>query len=176
MSDIFISYARADNQQAALLAEQFIQNGWSVWWDREIPPGRSFDEVIEEALNAAKCVVVIWSRQSVASRWVKTEAAEGAARGVLVPVLMKGVKIPLEFKRIEAADLSDWRGNASHPEFTHLIRTIDSLLADAAKPNPAHTPEPEQSQIKSNRAKSGMITGLILAAVTGGLVLLSMNR
>lgn len=176
MSDIFISYARADSQQAALLAEKFIQNGWSVWWDREIPPGRSFDEVIEEALNAAKCVIVIWSQQSVASRWVKTEAAEGAARGVLVPVLIEGVKIPLEFKRIEAANLSDWRGNTSHPEFSHLIRTIDSLLTDAAKPNPAQISEPEPSLIKRNGAKSWLLGGLMVVAAMAGLSLIYMNR
>jgi hypothetical protein len=56
MSDIFISYAREDRDKAKALAELCQQQDWSVWWDRRIPPGRSFDEVIEEALGAAKCV------------------------------------------------------------------------------------------------------------------------
>lgn len=117
MSDIFISYARADKDRAELLAEAFSRQGWSVWWDREIPPGKSFDETIENALNSARCVIVLWSKDSVSSRWVKTEAAEGAARGILVPVLIDKVRIPLEFKRIEAADLFDWRGDSPHSEF-----------------------------------------------------------
>ena len=62
MSDIFISYAREDRDKAKALAELFQHQDWSVWWDRNIPPGRSFDEVIEEALGAAKCVVVLWSK------------------------------------------------------------------------------------------------------------------
>ncbi|SDI00835.1 toll/interleukin-1 receptor domain-containing protein [Nitrosomonas sp. Nm132] len=107
MSDIFISYARADKERAELLAEVFSRQGWSVWWDREISPGKSFDETIETALNSARCVIVLWSKDSVSSRWVKTEAAEGAARGILIPVLIDKAQIPLEFKRIEAADLSD---------------------------------------------------------------------
>lgn len=134
MGDIFISYARADKQQATLLAEKLIEQGWSVWWDREIPPGKSFDETIENALNSAKCIIVLWSQNSTSSRWVKTEAAEGAERGILVPVLIDKANIPLEFKRIEAADLSDWRGKPSHPEFNHLLKTIDKLLSNVATP------------------------------------------
>ena len=61
MSDIFISYARPDRDRARQMAEALEQRGWSVWWDHEIPPGRNFDDVIEEALGAASCVVVLWS-------------------------------------------------------------------------------------------------------------------
>src|SRR5262245_13821633 len=132
MSDIFISYARADRQKAELLANAFSQKGWSVWWDREIPPGKSFDETIENALNSARCVIVLWSKDSVSSRWVKTEAAEGEARGILVPALIDKVKIPLEFKRIEAADLSDWHANSPHSEFDQLLETVASILRGSA--------------------------------------------
>jgi TIR domain len=132
MSDIFISYARADKEKAELLANAFSQKGWSVWWDREIPPGKSFDEVIENALNSARCVIVLWSKDSVSSRWVKTEAAEGAARGILVPALIDNVQIPLEFKRIEAADLSDWHGDSSHAEFAQLLRTVGGMVGGSA--------------------------------------------
>jgi len=34
---------------------------------RSIPPGRSFDEVIEEALGAEKCLVVLWSKNSAST-------------------------------------------------------------------------------------------------------------
>ena len=103
MADIFISYARADRPRAEQLAQALERDGWSVWWDREIPPGRSFDEVIEEALAQARCVIVVWSEASVRSEWVKTEAAEAAARRILVPILADGARIPLEFRRIQAA-------------------------------------------------------------------------
>jgi hypothetical protein len=46
MPDVFISYASADRDRARLIAEVLATKGWSVWWDREIPPGKSFDEVI----------------------------------------------------------------------------------------------------------------------------------
>lgn len=139
MSDIFISYASADKARAELLAEAFSRRGWSVWWDREIPPGKSFDETIETALNAARCVIVLWSKASVSSRWVKTEAAEGAARGILIPALIEKVQIPLEFKRIEAADLSDWCGDSPHSEFDQLLTTVAGLIGGNALPDTRQT-------------------------------------
>ena len=67
MSDIFISYASDDEAETKKLAHALESQGWSVWWDRSIPVGQSFDVVIEEALDESKCVVVIWSKVSVKS-------------------------------------------------------------------------------------------------------------
>jgi hypothetical protein len=147
MSDIFISYARADKDKAELLANAFSRNGWSVWWDREIPPGQSFDETIENALNSARCVVVLWSKHSVSSRWVKTEAAEGAERGTLVPAMIDHAPIPLEFKRIEAADLSDWQGELSHREFDQLLKSVAARIAGTA-------PAPKMRAALGNEVRS----------------------
>jgi hypothetical protein len=55
-SDKFISYASSDRDRARTIAERLSAAGYSVWWDRTIPPGGVFDEVIQEALDAAKCV------------------------------------------------------------------------------------------------------------------------
>jgi len=124
MSDIFISYAREDRDKAKALAELFQQQDWSVWWDRNIPPGRSFDEVIEEALSEAKCVVVLWSKNSASSDWVKGEAAEALHRKILVPVRVESVNVPLEFRRLQTVDLSDWKGDAGHPELGGFLDAV----------------------------------------------------
>jgi hypothetical protein len=166
MSDIFISYARADREKAGRLAGAFSQKGWSVWWDREIPPGQSFDETIETALAAARCVVVLWSASSVASRWVKTEAAEGAERGILVPVLIEAVKIPLEFKRIEAADLSRWQSDLSDPEFEQLMRTVAALIEGKAPVRPKQIP----LVVQARSSRSWNIYSALAGAVIGGIV------
>jgi TIR domain len=175
MSDIFISYARADKARAELLAEAFSRQGWSVWWDREIPPGKSFDETIENALNSARCVIVLWSKDSVSSHWVKTEAAEGAARGILVPALIDKVPIPLEFKRIEAAELSDWQGDSPHAEFDQLLQTVASILGGSA-------PTEIKQMLTNTKWRSrhwwktlpGVLaaTGGVITAVAGLLVML----
>ncbi len=126
--NIFISYASPDRPTAEALANALMKEGWSVWWDRTIPPGKSFDEVIEAALSAAKCVIVLWSKASVASDWVKVEAADAAKRRILIPALIEEVTIPLEFRRIQSASLVDWRGASPHPGFDALIGSVASIV------------------------------------------------
>ena len=153
MSDIFVSYASADRDRARAIAQALTEHGWSVWWDRTIPPGKQFDEVIEEALDAARCVVVLWSKASVASTWVKTEAAEAMRRKILVPVLIEDVKIPLEFRRLQAADLSRWNGEKAHEELQKFFASIDTnvgegTLVTAAPEAPRAAPPPPQPVVQ----------------------------
>jgi len=136
VSDVFLSYASADRERAAAVAEALGVCGYSVWWDRTIPPGRVFDEVIQEALTAAGCVVVLWSRTSASSNWVKTEAAEGASRHLLVPAVIDDVLIPIEFRRIQAANLRDWTGDLSDPEFEGLVQSVERLSRSAGQAAP----------------------------------------
>jgi formylglycine-generating enzyme required for sulfatase activity len=129
MSDIFLSYASADVHRVGPLIEALERHGWSVWWDRTIPPGKRFHRVIEEALAAARCVVVVWSRASVDSDWVLSEAEEGRHRDILVPILIDdGVRIPLGFRQIQAARLVDWHGTEPHQEFEKVVLAVMNLL------------------------------------------------
>ncbi len=128
MSDIFISYASEDKGRVQALARAFEQKGWSVWWDRRIPVGRSFDEVIEEALDASKTVVVVWTQTSVKSQWVKNEAREGLRRRVLFPVMLEAVKLPLEFRDVQAAHLMDWQLGQDHAGFDQFLDDLAHKL------------------------------------------------
>ena len=168
MAEIFISYASADRERARLLAEGLQHQGWSVWWDREIQPGRAFDDAIEEALNAARCVIVLWSAASVHSDWVKAEAAEAAEKRVLVPALIEGVKIPLQFRRFQAADLTAWTGSATDPGFARLAASVGQLLGRQAAAAPlVMAPERRGERRFDARWKvaAAAIVVLILAAL-----------
>ena len=147
MSDIFISYAREDRPSAERLAGALEAQGWSVWWDRAIPAGKTFDEVIEKAINAARCVIVLWSKESVPSRWVRTEAEEGARRDVLVPVLIEEATIPLAFRRIQAADLTGWGGDQAAPAFEQLVGDLAMILG----PSPLAKEEKQRRQPEEER-------------------------
>ncbi len=107
MSDIFISYAREDRKNAKVIAEAIEKQGFAVWWDRKIPPGKTFDDVIRQALNIAKCVVVLWSKKSVNSDWVLEEANIGKIRNILVPAKIDPVELPLGFSRMEQLRIPD---------------------------------------------------------------------
>lgn len=128
MADIFISYSRQDRPKAVLLEKVLSNSGWTVWFDRSISAGRDFDEVIQEELNKARCVIALWSKTSVDSRWVKTEASIGVDRQILIPVLLENVDIPLEFKRIQAVDLVDWDGSIESELLKKLEDDISALI------------------------------------------------
>lgn len=128
MSDIFISYASEDREKARQLAEVLNQQGWSVFWDRIIPTGKTFHLVIEEELDSARCVIVLWSKVAVTSDWVIAEAEEGRKRKVMLPTMLEQVKVPLAFRLIQASDLSGWHGENSHPELEKLVGDVGGLI------------------------------------------------
>jgi formylglycine-generating enzyme required for sulfatase activity len=129
MADIFISYASEDRERASRIASVLESCGWSVWWDRKIVAGQAFDEAIERELEAAKCVIVLWSQESIDSEWVKNEAAVASERGVLVPALIDRVKLPLEFRRRQTADMVGWDGNTSQEGFQALCNGVAAKVA-----------------------------------------------
>jgi hypothetical protein len=128
MSEIFISYASEDRPRAKIIAEALEHQGYSVWWDVDIPPGKTFDNTIKVELDSAKCIIVLWSWKSVLSDWVKEESSEGVKRKILIPVLIDDVEIPLGFKRIQAARLIDWSGTLPNPEFDILLKSVKELV------------------------------------------------
>jgi hypothetical protein len=136
VSDIFISYASVDRPRVKPLVDALHQRGWSVWWDRKIPPGKTWSQVLEAALNNARCVIVLWSRDSIQSEWVLLEADEAKCRRILIPALLDKVTIPLPFRRIQAANLVDWNGVLPHAEFDELAGAVAEVLLDSGPQSP----------------------------------------
>lgn len=128
MSDIFISYADKDRSETEKLASALESEGWSVWWDRSIPVGKSFEDIIEEALDEAKCVVVIWSKNSVKSQWVRAEVAEAKRQGKLFPLNIDGSNPPLIYRGLQTADFRSWSGEAAGFVFKQLTTAIRGYI------------------------------------------------
>ena len=129
MPDIFVSYAREDHEWVGLFTRRLREaGGWDIWWDLRLLPGEQFDNVIEHTLDQARCVIVIWSQHSVGSRWVRSEAREGALRGTLVPLSIGGVRPPLEFQSFETPDMSTWRGDAANTDFTEIVHVVRQAI------------------------------------------------
>jgi eukaryotic-like serine/threonine-protein kinase len=135
VADIFLSYSSADRLWIARFAKVLVERGWSVFWDRQIPVGKQFDQVIEHELDAAKCVIVLWSHSSISSNWVKEEAEEGARRGVLCPVLIEDVRVPMGLRRFQTARLIDWQEGVPHPELDQLMQEVANAVARKSKPS-----------------------------------------
>jgi hypothetical protein len=135
LSFVFVSYSDDDRERVQPLVQRFRRRRWSVWWDRDTRIGAVWRELIDDRLRHARCVVVVWTRRSVRSRYVQEEAEEGANRGVLVPVRLDAVAPPIGFRSFEYADLARWRGGG-HPAINKLVGEVAALLASAVEVRP----------------------------------------
>lgn len=175
MADIFLSYSSEDKSKVRLIAFALEKRGWSVWWDRKITAGKMYDDVIEVELNSARCVVVIWTARSIASKWVKNEAAAGEQKNILVPLLLEDVKIPLAFSRIEAAKLIDWSGEEDNPELKVLMNAVaqtlgqEKIYPEVDQPDEILELIDEQQEKKKDELARSRISSI--AMIAGGTVI-----
>ncbi len=129
MSDIFISYARSTEPQAKRVAEALRGLGYHVWRDDELPAHRAYTDVIEERLEAAKAVVVIWSAEAVKSEWVQSEADTARKDHKLVQLTVDGSRLPRPFDRVQCADLIAWTGDLDAPGWKRVVASSVAELA-----------------------------------------------
>ncbi len=141
MNEVFVSYKREDEARVGRLVKALEGTGLSVWWDRGLPGGESWRQQIQTALDAAKCVIVAWTHESVgpAGDFVRDEAGQAKRRGLLVPVLLDKVAPPLGFGEIQAIDLTHWKGSSRDPFFQDLIAAVTAKLEGRPVP-PAKGP------------------------------------
>ena len=131
MSDVFLSYSRDDQAVARRYASGLEKAGFSVWWDQTLRSGETYDEVTEQALRAAKAVVVLWSKTSIASRWVRAEATIADRNRTLVPVMIEACDRPVMFELTQTADLTGWQGEAADPRWQAFLDDIRRCIERA---------------------------------------------
>ncbi len=127
MADVFLSYARENLGEAQRLAARLSSYGFSIWFDESLPAHRSFCEVIEEQLESAGSVVVLWSREAVASQWVRSEANRGRETNRLVQLRLDDARLPMPFDQIHCVDLSRWDGAGDSPAWQSVVASITAL-------------------------------------------------
>lgn len=173
MSDVFVSYKREDEARVSRLVRALERAGFSVWWDRGLPGGESWRTQIESALNAAKCVIAVWTHASVAAagEFVRDEAGRAKSRGALVPVLMDKVSPPLGFGEVQAIDLTHWKRSLRDPFFQDLCAAVQAKL-DGREVPPAKGP---MKRLVRRLTYSGVATALGGAALALGLNLFGLQ-
>jgi hypothetical protein len=111
-SKIFISYSQKDRTVADNITLALDKAGFAAWIDRrEIKPGSSFIEKMNEGLELASYVLVLLSQNSVKSRWITREwtAAMTDEATVIIPVRLDDSPIPKLLSSIICFDLRDNR-------------------------------------------------------------------
>jgi TolB-like protein/tetratricopeptide (TPR) repeat protein len=148
LPDIFLSYSREDQATVRRYAEALEREGFKVWWDSALNPGETFDQVTEQALKEAKAVVVLWSKTSVTSRWVRSEATQADRFGTLVPVTIEPCDRPIMFELTHTMDLSGWSGDRNQTEWRAFVTGLERQVEKGGTSNasvPAATPAPVQN-------------------------------
>ena len=139
MTDVFISYAREDQPSARMLATEVIRLGYTVWWDEELPAHVRYGDVIAERIGTAKAVIVIWSRHSVGSEWVRAEADRGREARKLVQTALDPTPPPMPFNQFQVASLADWQGQPDHSGWRRVIDSLAALVPNRFAPPPKAT-------------------------------------
>ena len=127
MSDIFISYSSKDRPWVERFAKVLAARGWSVWWDRNIPTGESFNAVIRQELRAAKCAIVVWSESPSIPSGSRRKPMRPRSKRKL-PVRIDESEIPLGFTQRTFQSLVAWEADADHPGFSQLLKYIERLV------------------------------------------------
>lgn len=125
MSKIFISYASQDEDKVKIIANKLSAKGGTVFFSRQILPGATWAATLEAQISEATSVIVLWSRHSVKSLWVRSEAAEGLDKQKLIPVLLDDSKLPRLFRDIQTGSLQEWDGSSTDKT---LDRFLDYLV------------------------------------------------
>ena len=129
MADVFVSYSRRDRTRVVPLVSAIEAEGWSVWWDPEIVPGQEFDRQIDAELKIAAAVLVVWTVDSVQSRWVRGESRDAAERGLLVPVRFDKATLPIDVRAIHTIDLDDSETVVDARQVQEMLRALGNLIA-----------------------------------------------
>jgi len=170
MVDVFISYSRTDIAAVTRLAEAVEAEGYKVWWDADLPPHLSYGDVITDKIGMAKAAIVVWSKDSAASQWVRAEADMARNQNKLVQTAIDNVMPPLPFNQIQFAELGNWRGEPDHPGWRKVKASLSDLVGRPADPAaaPLHRApvrEPVASPPPAKASKWPLYAGIAIAVV-----------
>ncbi|HEX3423514.1 MAG TPA: TIR domain-containing protein [Sphingomicrobium sp.] len=171
MADVFVSYKAEDRRRIKPLVDALQADGYSVWWDEQIGGGSAWRQEIETELNAARCVIVVWSKRSVGPEgtFVQDEATRAQQRHVYIPVTIDKVHLPLGFGETQALALVGWHGNRSDPRYR-------SVLAAVLRNTGEEGARPQSGASKASMDRRTAIAGGAVAAIAvagvGGWALL----
>src|SRR5215218_3146047 len=130
MADVFISYKAEDRHRVEPLVTAMESEGLSLWWDARVSGGDAWRETIAEHLDAAACVIVVWSKRSTGpeGRFVRDEASRAQRRGTYLPISIDNVEPPLGFGETQLLSLRGWKGDRSDPRYRAVSDCIYAIV------------------------------------------------
>lgn len=123
--DVFISYKREERPRVQQLASILADLNLDVWYDVALRAGERWSKRIDEAAHNAECIVVCWTREAAASRWVQREIDIALQRKVLVLARLDDYPLSDQLSAYHCADLSRWKLDIEDINLRQLVEGID---------------------------------------------------
>jgi hypothetical protein len=139
---IFISYSRNDVVFVDWLARQLVTRRHNVWMDRwELSIGDSLISKIQSALTDSDAMLIVLSKNSVASEWCKKELNSGLMRELeekrvlVLPCVIDDCTIPLFLREKLYADFRKDQDEAFEQVDDALLRITNRQQGRLESPN-----------------------------------------
>lgn len=131
---LFISYSRAQTPFVDRLADQLEDMGYSLWLDyQSLVPARPWYQQIESWIDAADAVLLIVSKESLASKNVEPEWKRALGRKKrVVLVIFEAVPLPADLQDCEWVDFR-----------TNYMSAVQELIKQIEQPAPPQSPPPQ---------------------------------
>jgi serine/threonine-protein kinase len=160
VSDLFVSYKAEDRARVAPLVQALETDGISVWWDEHIGGGDEWRDTILRHLEAAKCVIVVWSKRSVGPHgsFVRDEATRALRRGTYLPVRIDKVEAPLGFGETQALELHGWKGDRADSRYRAVLSSVRKRLGiTLGEAHPQHRAAPNRRMVLIGAGAAGTV-------------------
>lgn len=128
MADIFLSYSQKNRKRARVLFHALEAAGFDVWMDHRLKGSDSYYKETQRELDLARCVLVVWSKTSVESDWVLSEASAGLTQKKLVSVRIDNVLPPGNLAMQDVLDFQDCLHKHGHETWQRLVERVSDVV------------------------------------------------
>ena len=167
---IFVSYARSDQEQVFPIVEKLREKGLQLWIDHEgIHGAKLWSQEIVHAIEGCKVFILFASSTAFQSQNVTKELALASeSRKHILPVFIEDAPIPtaMKYQLAGIQHLIHQKGQAQQT-IDNILRTLSNLdidLAEAPSPAPAISHAPQRTKPNS-KAPLAIAAAVILFAV-----------
>lgn len=156
MSDVFISYARADKALAEPIIARLRRLGLDVFVDVfDVETGAPFPQRLADAVRNSKSVVGCWTKRSLASTWCRLECSLALEIDTLVPIMLEPfIRENLgEFIHVNFSDLTDLGDQDKHLGWHQTLQSIAAKLRRWVAINPSQ-PDASRTAQRAERVQA----------------------
>jgi len=177
-----ISYSRADQSRVEALLGSLKARGLVIWFDKDIPGGALWEEIIAKKYRASGALLFFVSKASLESQRCSEEVSTARTLGKpIIPVLLDPLRLPDDLPdrfvlTLQARNTVDAFDRGQDEIETAILKALDGfgikpgaapVIAPPPKstPRPAYTTAPAALPSRSGSGRMIAIGGAILAVI-----------